>query len=91
MIRFVSYTSLAGSPYLQSLATVLEAQHATADLADMHLVVKRQLATSHLAGGNRCGVTFIQFLDPTGSLAFRLLIGGLVIILLNCKLINLET
>ena len=60
MIRFVSYTSLAGSPYLQSLATVLEAQHATADLADMHLVVKRQLATSHLAGGNRCEVTFIH-------------------------------
>ena len=60
MTRFVSYTSLAGSPYLQSLATVLEAQHATADLADMHLVVKRQLATSHLAGGNRCGVTFIH-------------------------------
>ena len=35
----------------------------------------------------------MAFLDPTGSLAFTLLIGWLVgnTILLNCKLINLET
>ena len=32
---------------------------------------------------------FIPFLDPTGSLAFTLLVGGLQVILLNCELINL--
>ena len=40
-------------------------------------------------------ISQLQFLDPTGSLAFTLLVGKLVgwlvTTLLNCKLLNLET
>ena len=50
---FVSFTSLAGSPYLQSLSSKLEEKHSSMDLSDIHLLVKRQLATTKLAGGNR--------------------------------------
>jgi hypothetical protein len=45
---FVSFTSSTGSPYLQALAGTLAARHATTDLADMHLLVKRRLAGLHL-------------------------------------------
>ena len=41
---FVSFTCTEGSPYLQALAGQLRDHHATTDLADIHLLVKRQLA-----------------------------------------------
>ena len=50
---FVSFTSGSGSPYLQALAQVLGAGTAAMDLSDIHLIVKRQLANTKLAGGNR--------------------------------------
>ena len=51
---FVSFTSGSGSPYLQALAGVMGSPKASSmDLSDIHLIVKRQLANTKLAGGNR--------------------------------------
>ena len=66
MPGFVSFTSLAGSPYLQALATNLRQHHATMDLSDIHLLVKRQLATTKLAGGNKQGA------EERSSLLYKL-------------------
>ena len=64
---FVSFTSLAGSPYLQALARNLHHHHTTLDLSDIHLLVKRELATTKLAGGNRQGA------EERSSLLYKLL------------------
>jgi len=64
---FASFTSLAGSPYLQSLSSKLEEKHSSMDLSDIHLLVKRQLATTKLAGGNRQGA------EERSSLLFKLM------------------
>jgi len=45
---FVSFTSTDGSPYLQALAKELAEHHATTDLSDIHLLVKRKLAMTRL-------------------------------------------
>eukprot|EP00091_Calanus_sinicus_P003669 TRINITY_DN13826_c0_g1_i2.p1 TRINITY_DN13826_c0_g1~~TRINITY_DN13826_c0_g1_i2.p1 ORF type:complete len:270 (-),score=40.01 TRINITY_DN13826_c0_g1_i2:217-1026(-) len=45
---FVSFTSAMGSPYLQALAEQLAEHHHDLDLADIHLLVKRQLSTCKL-------------------------------------------
>jgi len=41
---FVSFTSMAGSPYLQALSSTLLSHHPTTHLSDIHLLVKRRLA-----------------------------------------------
>merc|ERR1712080_764222 len=41
---FVSLTCKWGSPYMQELATQLQKYHKSKDLADIHLLVKRNLA-----------------------------------------------
>ena len=64
---FVSFTSLAGSPYLQALARNLHHHHSSLDLSDIHLLVKRELATTKLAGGNRQGA------EERSSLLYKLL------------------
>ena len=60
---FVSFTSTEGSPYLQALAGQLREHHATTDLADIHLLVKRELA-----GGGVC-----QGAEERSSLLSKLL------------------
>jgi len=45
---FVSFTSSIGSPYLQTLAKQLSEHHKELDLADIHLLVKRELANCKL-------------------------------------------
>jgi len=45
---FVSFTSSLGSPYLQVLAKQLADHHHDLDLADIHLLVKRELSTCKL-------------------------------------------
>eukprot|EP00090_Calanus_glacialis_P039506 TRINITY_DN6877_c0_g1_i6.p1 TRINITY_DN6877_c0_g1~~TRINITY_DN6877_c0_g1_i6.p1 ORF type:complete len:550 (+),score=134.88 TRINITY_DN6877_c0_g1_i6:180-1652(+) len=53
---FVSFTNMRGSPYLQALSSILSAHHATTDLSDIHLLVKRKLAGMKLgADGARQG------------------------------------
>jgi len=53
---FVSFTSMKGSPYLQALSSILADHHATTDLSDIHLFVKRKLAGMKLgADGARQG------------------------------------
>merc|ERR1711892_149543 len=45
---FVSFTNMKGSPYLQALSSILSSHHATTDLSDIHLLVKRKLAGMNL-------------------------------------------
>jgi len=45
---FVSFTNMRGSPYLQALSSTLCSHHATTDLSDIHLLVKRKLAGMNL-------------------------------------------
>jgi predicted peroxiredoxin len=53
---FVSFTSSKGSPYLQALSSLLTSHHASTDLSDIHLLVKRKLAGMKLgADGARQG------------------------------------
>ena len=50
---YVSFTSSAGSPYLQTLSTLLESHYKEMDLSDIHLMVKRTLARSKLGESHR--------------------------------------
>eukprot|EP00091_Calanus_sinicus_P004929 TRINITY_DN15297_c0_g1_i1.p1 TRINITY_DN15297_c0_g1~~TRINITY_DN15297_c0_g1_i1.p1 ORF type:complete len:318 (-),score=123.24 TRINITY_DN15297_c0_g1_i1:276-1205(-) len=53
---FVSFTNMKGSPYLQALSSILSTHHASTDLSDIHLLVKRKLAGMKLgADGARQG------------------------------------
>ena len=45
--------SLPGSPYLQTLSSLLETHYKEMDLSDIHLMVKRRLAKSKLGESNR--------------------------------------
>ena len=67
---FVSFTSTDGSPYLQALASQLGDHHDTTDLADIHLLVKRQLAAMKI-GDSESGVC--QGAEERSSLLCKLL------------------
>ena len=65
---FVSFTSTEGSPYLQALAGQLAEHHDTTDLADIHLLVKRQLAAMKIGDSGVC-----QGAEERSSLLSKLL------------------
>ena len=65
---FVSLTSTEGSPYLQALASQLAEHHDTTDLADIHLLVKRQLAAMKIGDSGVC-----QGAEERSSLLCKLL------------------
>ena len=65
---FVSFTSTEGSPYLQALASQLAEHHDTTDLADIHLLVKRQLAAMKIGESGVC-----QGAEERSSLLCKLL------------------